>query len=79
VYTGRPSVELGITVQELARRYEQVPSIRKLAASLGVSYGALQRRMQAEGIARPALSEQAVRRKLRRAHAGDKPGGGRGD
>ena len=68
VRKGKPLADLGITVEELARRYEQVKSIRVLAASLGVSYGALQRRMQAEGITRPAaLTEEVRQRKRRRA------------
>ncbi|WP_229716261.1 IS30 family transposase [Mangrovihabitans endophyticus] len=46
-------IELGITVEELARRYHEVKSVRVLAGSLGVSYGALQRRLQAEGIIPP--------------------------
>jgi hypothetical protein len=70
VRKGKPPADLGITVQELARRYEQVKSIRVLAAALGVSYGALQRRMQAEGIGRPAaLSDEVRQRKRRRARA----------
>jgi helix-turn-helix protein len=62
---GKPA-DLGITVEELARRYKQVKSIRVLAASLGVSYGALQRRMQAEGITRPAELTEEVRQRKRR-------------
>jgi hypothetical protein len=65
---GRPVADLGITVEELTRRYEQVKSIRVLAASLGVSFGALQRRMQAEGITwQTGLTEEVRQRKRRRA------------
>lgn len=65
---GKPPVDLGITVEELAIRYQQVKSIRVLAASLGVSYATLQRRLQAEGIIRPdPLTDEARQRKHRRA------------
>jgi hypothetical protein len=65
---GKPPAELGITTQELARRYQEVKSIRVLAGLLGVSYGALQRRLQAEGITRSApLTEEVRQRKRRRA------------
>lgn len=65
---GKPPAELGITVEELASRYQQVKSIRRLAASLGVSYGALQRRLQAEGIVRQGeLTDEVRQRKRRRA------------
>ena len=68
VRKGKAPADLGITVEELAHQYEQVKSIRALAASLGVSYGALQRRMQAEGITRPtALTDEVRQRKRRRA------------
>jgi hypothetical protein len=68
VPAGKPPVDLGITVEELARRYQETKSIRVLAASLGVSYGALQRRLQAEGIVRQAaLTDEVRQRKRRRA------------
>ena len=65
---GKPRVDLGITVEELGRQYQQVKSIRVLAASLSVSYATLQRRLQAEGIIRPdPLTDEARHRKHRRA------------
>jgi hypothetical protein len=55
-------------VEELARRYQEAKTIRVLAASLGVSYGLLQRRLQAEKIVRQAaLTDEVRQRKRRRA------------
>ena len=70
VRKGKPPIDLGITVQELARRYQDMKSIRALAGSLGVSYGALQRRLQAEGIMRSAALTEEVRQRKRRKARG---------
>lgn len=70
VRKGKPPVDLGITVEELARRYQQAKSIRVLAESLGISYGLLQRRLQAEGIVRQAELTDEVRQRKRRQARG---------
>jgi hypothetical protein len=78
--SGKPRIELAISSAELARRYRDGQSIRKLAASLGVSYVVIHHRLKAEGVKlRPAngRTPQKTQRDMASAITGRAPDGKR--
>ncbi|WP_220188445.1 helix-turn-helix domain-containing protein [Streptomyces phytophilus] len=78
---GAPRKDIGITPDELRRRYQGGENIRALAASLGCSFGTLQRRLHETGIeVRPRGGSEKGRRwrrnRVESANEGDSAGEG---